>query len=73
MMSVEAIMTGFAVLAVISLIGTVAVVGWVGLVSLGIRREDRGAVINRSAVGLNGTGPGRIARMARQTTGVHWV
>jgi hypothetical protein len=70
---VEATMTGFAVLALISLAGIVVTVGWVIVVSLGIRRDDRGSVINASAADLSGLVPGRAARIARQTTGVHWV
>jgi hypothetical protein len=61
-------MTGFAILAGISLAGIVAVVGWVLVVSMGIRREDRATLLN-----VDGTGPGRIARIARQTTGLHGV
>jgi len=66
-------MTGFAVFAVVSFIGIVAAIGWVLVVSVGIRRDDRGAVVNASPAGLSGVVPGRVARIARQTTGVHWV
>jgi hypothetical protein len=66
-------MTGFAVIIVISLIGIVAAIGWVGLVSIGIRRDDRGAVINASTTDVSGVVPGRAARMARQLTDVHWA
>jgi hypothetical protein len=71
-MVLEATMIGFAVL-VISFVGIVAAIGWVGLVSIGIRREDRGAVINASPTDLSGVVPGKVARIARQTTGVRWV
>jgi hypothetical protein len=70
---VEATVTGFAVFAAISLVGIVVVFGWVGLVSVGIRRDDRGVVISAPAVGLNGAVPGRVRRIARQATGFHWV
>jgi hypothetical protein len=66
-------MIGSAVLVVIALVGIVTVLGWVGLVSIGIRRGDRGVVINTTAVDPNGTGPGRVDRVARQATGLHWV
>jgi hypothetical protein len=65
-------MVGFAVIAVFSLIGIVAVLAWVGVVSVGIRRDDHGAV-NSAAVGAYGTRPGPVSRIARQTTGMHWI
>jgi hypothetical protein len=68
---VEATVTGFAVFAAISLIGIVAVFCWVGVVSVGIRRDDRGVVISTPAAALKV--PGRVRRIARQATGFHWV
>jgi hypothetical protein len=66
-------MVGFAVIAVFSLIGIVAVFAWVGVVSVGIRRDDHGAVLNSAAVGAYGTRPGPVSRIASQTTGMHWI
>jgi|GEM_PF-5610150 len=65
-------MTGF-VFATISLFGIVAVLGWVAVVSVGIRRDDRGIVINAPSVGQIGMVRGRVRRIARQATGFHWV
>jgi hypothetical protein len=70
---VEATVAGFAVLAVISFVGIVATIGWVAVVSLGILRDDKGASINVSHVGLGGVVPGKVARIARQSTGFHSV
>jgi hypothetical protein len=66
-MTWEAIMTGVAVLAVISLLGIVAVVGWIGYVSLGIHREDR------RGTGIAPVTLSRASRIARHSTGAHWV
>lgn len=70
---VEATVTGLVVLSLISLIGIVVAVGWVIVVSVGIRSDDRRSVINASRTNLGRVVPGRAARIARQTTGVHWV
>jgi hypothetical protein len=70
---VEATVTGFAVFALISLLGIIVAVGSVIVVSLGIRSDDRSVVVNTSRAGLRGVVPGRAARIARQMTGVHWV
>jgi len=71
-------MFGFAAFAVLSIVGIVAAITWISVVSLGIRRDERVAVLNTSrlrtsGIRTNGTGPGRMARIARQTTGVHWT
>lgn len=66
-------MAGFAVLAGISVIGIVAALTWVTLVSLGIRRDDRGAAFSTRAIGMRGAGHGRAERIARHTTGMHRV
>jgi hypothetical protein len=65
-------MTYFTVLAVISFLGIVALVGWIGSVSLGIRREDRRSA-HSTSVTLRGIAPGRASRVARHSTGCHWV
>jgi hypothetical protein len=61
--------TGFAVLAVVSIIGILVAIGWVTMVSISIRRDDHGGVASTSPAEL----PGPVTRMARQATGVHWV
>jgi hypothetical protein len=66
---VEDPVVGFAALAVFSSIGILVAVGWVVMVSIAIRRDDRGAVTDASATELTG----RVTRMSRQATGVHWV
>jgi hypothetical protein len=71
-------MFGFAAFAVLSIVGIVAAITWISVVSLGIRRDERVAVLKvsrlrASGIGTSGTGPGRMARIARQTTGVHWT
>jgi hypothetical protein len=62
-------MAGFAALAAFSIVGIVAVITWISVVSFGIRRADRGAILNGS---MHGAARGRVARIARQSTGVHW-
>jgi hypothetical protein len=66
-------MTGFAVLAIISLVGFMAALGWVALVSIGIRRDDPGSVSNASPADSSGVVADRVARIARQSTGIHWA
>jgi hypothetical protein len=70
---VEDTVAGYAVLAGIAIVGIIATLSWVVLVSLGIRRDDRAAMFKASSAGRGGSGPGRVARMSRQSTGVHWV
>jgi hypothetical protein len=69
----EATVSGLVVLVGISLVGILAALGWVGLVSLGIHRDDAGAVINASRADRSGLVPGMAARVGRQATGVRWV
>ena len=70
---VEDTVAGFVVLVGISIVGFMTAITWLTLVSLGIRRDDRKAMFNARAVSLKGSAPGRVARMSRQSTGVHWV
>jgi hypothetical protein len=63
-------MTGFAVFAVISFVGFMAALGWVALVAIGIRRDDPGSGIKADSSSVT---PDRVARIARQSTGVHWA
>jgi hypothetical protein len=63
-------MAGFAALAAFSIVGIVAAITWVTVVSFGIRRAERRAMLN---LGTHITEHGRVARIARQSTGVHWT
>jgi hypothetical protein len=66
-------MASFMAIAAIALVGIVATACWIIGVALGIRRGDKASLAVTTGAAQVGSDQGRVSRLARHSTGLHWA